>query len=271
MRHYHVEHGDFRLYWNLVDFTNTRTKMTCKMLGRGFSGALSVWWRPWFGYAYRWFGRALLRRSWFTKVYKFIQGNPIFDSWYCRGISNLVNHWTISECHGAAHFDASAEDNGSCFRQDVTLNLCLGLEFTGAGLQFCGMSGAGDHRKHRHSYFHRKAGGMFWWKVHTKHNEKKTSKTLKAAFYHYLAQFVREVWQVSSAEILIEMETCLGRGFLYWVRWIPNFQHPPTLANKPAYCDILRDTASCILVVVDTEQMTSSASANQFSAKLWVM
>ena len=39
---------------------------------------------------------------------------------------------------------------------DVTLNLCLGLEFTGAGLQFCGMSGAGDHRKHRHSYFHRK-------------------------------------------------------------------------------------------------------------------
>ena len=88
MRHYHVEHGDFRLYWNLVDFTNTRTKMTCKMLGRGFSGALSVWWRPWFGYAYRWFGRALLRRSWFTKVYKFIQGNPIFDSWYCRGISN---------------------------------------------------------------------------------------------------------------------------------------------------------------------------------------
>lgn len=39
---------------------------------------------------------------------------------------------------------------------DVTLNLCLGLEFTGAGLQFCGMTGAGDHRKHRHSYFHKK-------------------------------------------------------------------------------------------------------------------
>eukprot|EP00913_Durusdinium_trenchii_P009526 g8954.t1 len=39
---------------------------------------------------------------------------------------------------------------------DVTFNLCLGLDFTGAGLQFCGMSGAPDHRKHRHSYFHRK-------------------------------------------------------------------------------------------------------------------
>ena len=44
---------------------------------------------------------------------------------------------------------------------DVTFNLCLGLEFTGAGLQFCGMAGAADHRKHRHSYFHRKAGGSF--------------------------------------------------------------------------------------------------------------
>ena len=40
---------------------------------------------------------------------------------------------------------------------DVTFNLCLGLEFTGAGLQFCGMAGAADHRKHRHSYLHRKA------------------------------------------------------------------------------------------------------------------
>jgi len=37
---------------------------------------------------------------------------------------------------------------------EVTFNVCLGLDFTGAGLQFCGMRGAPDHRKHRHTYCH---------------------------------------------------------------------------------------------------------------------
>ena len=41
--------------------------------------------------------------------------------------------------------------------EDVTFNLCLGLDFAGAGLQFCGMTGATDHRKHQMCYKHRKA------------------------------------------------------------------------------------------------------------------
>eukprot|EP00928_Gymnodinium_smaydae_P041120 TRINITY_DN27832_c0_g7_i1.p1 TRINITY_DN27832_c0_g7~~TRINITY_DN27832_c0_g7_i1.p1 ORF type:complete len:580 (-),score=60.04 TRINITY_DN27832_c0_g7_i1:40-1779(-) len=37
---------------------------------------------------------------------------------------------------------------------DVTFNVCLGREFEGAGLQFCGMVGAPDHRKQRFTYRH---------------------------------------------------------------------------------------------------------------------
>merc|ERR1719188_145277 len=37
---------------------------------------------------------------------------------------------------------------------DVTFNICLGLDFQGAGLQFCGLMGAANHRKHTHTYQH---------------------------------------------------------------------------------------------------------------------
>eukprot|EP00931_Biecheleriopsis_adriatica_P065650 TRINITY_DN40142_c0_g1_i1.p1 TRINITY_DN40142_c0_g1~~TRINITY_DN40142_c0_g1_i1.p1 ORF type:complete len:552 (+),score=98.68 TRINITY_DN40142_c0_g1_i1:20-1675(+) len=37
---------------------------------------------------------------------------------------------------------------------DVTFNICLGIDFTGAGLQFCGHMGAPDHRKHSYTYRH---------------------------------------------------------------------------------------------------------------------
>lgn len=37
---------------------------------------------------------------------------------------------------------------------DVTFNVCLGLEFTGAGLQFCGLMGAPNHRKHTYTFHH---------------------------------------------------------------------------------------------------------------------
>lgn len=37
---------------------------------------------------------------------------------------------------------------------DVTFNVCLGLDFKGAGLQFCGMVGAPNHRKHSYTYQH---------------------------------------------------------------------------------------------------------------------
>ncbi|KAL1527926.1 hypothetical protein AB1Y20_009299 [Prymnesium parvum] len=38
---------------------------------------------------------------------------------------------------------------------DVTLNVCLGKEFTGATLSFCGGFGTEAHRKHVHTYTHR--------------------------------------------------------------------------------------------------------------------
>lgn len=37
---------------------------------------------------------------------------------------------------------------------EVTFNVCLGLSFGGAGLQFCGRSGAPDHRRQRFTYLH---------------------------------------------------------------------------------------------------------------------
>lgn len=37
---------------------------------------------------------------------------------------------------------------------DVTFNLCLGREFSGAGLSFCGVMGQPDHRKHSFTYKH---------------------------------------------------------------------------------------------------------------------
>lgn len=39
---------------------------------------------------------------------------------------------------------------------DVTFNVCLGLEFTGAGLQFCGQMGDPSHRHHSSTYMHAK-------------------------------------------------------------------------------------------------------------------
>jgi hypothetical protein len=37
---------------------------------------------------------------------------------------------------------------------DVTFNVCLGLNFEGAGLQFCGLMGAPNHRHHTYTYQH---------------------------------------------------------------------------------------------------------------------
>jgi len=39
---------------------------------------------------------------------------------------------------------------------DVTFNICLGLDFEGAGLQFCGIMGAANHRKHTNTFKHLK-------------------------------------------------------------------------------------------------------------------
>jgi len=39
---------------------------------------------------------------------------------------------------------------------DVTVNICLGEEFTGSGLTFCGYVGAADHRHFNYSYQHKK-------------------------------------------------------------------------------------------------------------------
>lgn len=37
---------------------------------------------------------------------------------------------------------------------DVTFNVCFGMDFQAAGLQFCGLMGAGNHRKHSFTYKH---------------------------------------------------------------------------------------------------------------------
>eukprot|EP00449_Zooxanthella_nutricula_P044833 CAMPEP_0198600412 /NCGR_PEP_ID=MMETSP1462-20131121/148209_1 /TAXON_ID=1333877 /ORGANISM="Brandtodinium nutriculum, Strain RCC3387" /LENGTH=169 /DNA_ID=CAMNT_0044332121 /DNA_START=91 /DNA_END=597 /DNA_ORIENTATION=+ len=39
---------------------------------------------------------------------------------------------------------------------DVTFNICLGRDFRGAGLQFCGDQGAADHRHASAVYYHKK-------------------------------------------------------------------------------------------------------------------
>lgn len=44
---------------------------------------------------------------------------------------------------------------------DVTFNICLGKEFTGAGLSFCGVLGHKDHRRHHLTYMHEKGRCCF--------------------------------------------------------------------------------------------------------------
>merc|ERR1719408_744397 len=44
---------------------------------------------------------------------------------------------------------------------DVTFNICLGLDFDGAGLCFCGEKGHPDHRKHAYTYSHVKGRCVF--------------------------------------------------------------------------------------------------------------
>jgi len=44
---------------------------------------------------------------------------------------------------------------------DVTFNVCLGLDFDGAGLQFCGVMGAANHRKLTYTYKHEKGRCVF--------------------------------------------------------------------------------------------------------------
>ncbi|KAK7248893.1 procollagen-lysine 5-dioxygenase [Aureococcus anophagefferens] len=47
------------------------------------------------------------------------------------------------------HLDVHTDDS------DVTFNACLGRDFEGCGLVFCGMIGAKDHRQHCKTYEHR--------------------------------------------------------------------------------------------------------------------
>lgn len=44
---------------------------------------------------------------------------------------------------------------------DVTFNLCLGKEFTGAGLSFCGLMGSPEHRKQSYIFKH-EVGRVVW-------------------------------------------------------------------------------------------------------------
>lgn len=44
---------------------------------------------------------------------------------------------------------------------DVTFNINLGYDFTGAGLSFCGVVGHPDHRKHKFTYTHKPGRGCW--------------------------------------------------------------------------------------------------------------
>ena len=46
------------------------------------------------------------------------------------------------------HLDMHHDDS------EVTLNVCLGKDFAGATLSFCGQVGGARHRKHSHKYTH---------------------------------------------------------------------------------------------------------------------
>ena len=48
----------------------------------------------------------------------------------------------------------------------MTLNVCLGKEFTGATLSFCGGFGSKDHRKHTHTYHHVRGRGLIHLGAH---------------------------------------------------------------------------------------------------------
>eukprot|EP00929_Paragymnodinium_shiwhaense_P082452 TRINITY_DN43443_c0_g1_i1.p1 TRINITY_DN43443_c0_g1~~TRINITY_DN43443_c0_g1_i1.p1 ORF type:complete len:339 (+),score=68.27 TRINITY_DN43443_c0_g1_i1:54-1070(+) len=44
---------------------------------------------------------------------------------------------------------------------DITFNVCLGREFTGAPLTFCGIMGDSDHRKCSYTFHHKRGGCVF--------------------------------------------------------------------------------------------------------------
>jgi len=52
------------------------------------------------------------------------------------------------QAHEDAGLDMHTDDS------DVTVNVCLGKQFTAAGLTFCGNVGAPDHRRESHRYKH---------------------------------------------------------------------------------------------------------------------
>ena len=57
------------------------------------------------------------------------------------------------------HWHAPGKDLGLDMHvdnSDVTFNVCLGKDFTGAGLAFCGYMGEPHHRRISHTYVHRK-------------------------------------------------------------------------------------------------------------------
>lgn len=61
------------------------------------------------------------------------------------------------DCHAFIVRYREGEDLGLDMHHDdsdVTFNVCLGRIFEGAGLQFCGLNGSAEHRRHRYTYRH---------------------------------------------------------------------------------------------------------------------
>jgi len=90
---------------------------------------------------------------------------PLFDQLQCRVLGRISAH--LFPCEGAAldrhHSFTVKYEPGKDLgldmhvdNSDVTFNVCLGKEFTGAGLAFCGYMGEPHHRTLSYTYVHRK-------------------------------------------------------------------------------------------------------------------
>ena len=73
---------------------------------------------------------------------------PVTGAEFTQHHSFLV-HYDTKAGHKDHHLDMHTDDS------DVTFNCCLGLDFTGAKLQFCGIMGDPDHRHSKLEYAHK--------------------------------------------------------------------------------------------------------------------
>ena len=76
---------------------------------------------------------------------------------------------------------------------DVTLNVCLGREFTGATLSFCGGFGTAGHRRHTHTYAHVRGRAI----VHRGAHRHGADDIASGERYNLIVWSTNDVWRQS--------------------------------------------------------------------------